>query len=352
MPTLAIAGGTSPSLGRAITTATFASSHTSSWNIILLSRSARIPLWLRAVDQDEKRTDIRVVDYHDLESLTLALKDVHTVISVTCAVDGTQAQIQINLLKAAVNAGCKRFAPSQWSFGPIAYEKIGVLKMGFDGVWEECMKQKDKIECARFNNGAFMNYLGHGIHPIESKLDEETQLQKLKEGKGYMDNEDAACQGLSREGGLDDDSGAYPIGFKNGTAEFPAKDDGQWSRITMTTLRDVGAFVAASLNLPKWEENMNMVGDTIRLDELLSIAESVTGKKFQVKVVKREELERRLASLSLPNDFVEWMWTDIKLAYCRDEDGEVVLDPVVNRLCPEVKPMKIREYVELYWKGD
>lgn len=352
MPTLAIAGGTSPTLGRAITTALLSSPNTSSWNAVILSRSARIPLWLRAIDEEGKRTEIRVVDYHDRESLTSALKDVHTVISVTSAIDGTQAQIQINLLNAAIDAGCKRFAPSQWSFGPVAYEKIGVLKMGVEGMWEECMKQKDKIECARFNNGAFMNYLGHGIYPVDSKLDSETQIQKLKAGNGYMDNEDEACQGLSREGGLDDGSGAYPISLKNGIAEFPLKEDGRFPRTSMTTLRDVGSFVVASLNLPKWEENMTMVGDTVGMDELLSIAEEVTGKKFQVKFVKREELEAKKTTLSLPNDFIEWMWTDIKLAYCRDEEGEVVLEPVVNRLCPEVRPMTVREYLERYWKGE
>lgn len=351
MLTLAIAGGTSPSLGRAITTSLLSSPNTSFWNVVILSRSAQIPLWLRAIDEEGKRTEIRVVDYHDLESLTSALKDIHTVISVTSAIDGTQAQIQINLLNAAVDAGCKRFAPGQWSFGPLAYERIGALKMGFEGVWEECMKHKGKIECARFNNGGFMNYLGHGIYPVDSNLDEETQLQKLREGKGYMDNEDEACQGLSRAGGLDDGSGAYPINLKSGIAEFPVKDDGTWPRTSMTTLRDVGSFVVASLNLPKWEENMTMVGDTIAMDELLSIVEEITGKKFQVKLVKREELEKKMKTLSLPNDFMDWMWTDLKLAYCRDEDGEVVLDPVVNRLCPEVKQITVRGFIERYWRG-
>ncbi|KAK2757028.1 hypothetical protein FQN54_004997 [Arachnomyces sp. PD_36] len=353
MPTLAIAGGTSPSLGRAITTALLSSSKTSDWNAVILSRSARIPLWLQAVDPDGKRAEIRVVDYLNQESLASALKDVHTVLSVTSAIDGTQAQIQINLVNAAVTAGCKRFAPSQWSFGPVAYQKIGALKMGFEGVWEECMKHKDKIECARFNNGAFMNYLGHGIYPVDSKLDEEAQLQKLKDGKGYMDNEDQACQGLSREGGLEDDSsGAYPINFTTGIAEFPVNDDGKWPRICMTSLKDVGSFVVASLTLPKWEENMTMVGDMLPMNELLSIAEDVTGKKFQVKFVKKEELEAKMGKLVLPNDFLDWMWTDIKLAYSRDEEGEVVLDPVVNRLCPEVRPVTVREYIERHWKRE
>jgi hypothetical protein len=39
-------------------------------------------------------------------ALTAALNGVHTVVSVTSAVDGSQAKIQINLLEAAVKAGC------------------------------------------------------------------------------------------------------------------------------------------------------------------------------------------------------------------------------------------------------
>jgi hypothetical protein len=48
------------------------------------------------------------------------------------------------------------------------------------------MKFENKIECARFNNGSFMNYLGHGIFPDpEAQVDEEKQLTKLQEGGCY-----------------------------------------------------------------------------------------------------------------------------------------------------------------------
>ncbi|KAF2193936.1 NmrA-like family protein [Zopfia rhizophila CBS 207.26] len=351
MPTLALAGGTSPSLGRAIIT-TLLSQRPVIWKIVILSRSSHIPFWLRAVDQAGTHSQICAVDYHSMESLASALKGVHTVVSVTSAIDGTQAQIQINLLNAAVKAGCERFAPSQWGFGLRGWENVETTKWAFDGVWEECMKHKDKIECARFNVGSFMNYLGHGIYPVESfsEIDVETQMRQLRTGRGYMVGEDQACQGLSRQGDLRDGSGAFLIGLKNGIAELPVKDDGQWPRITMTMMKDVGYFVAASLDLPKWRQNMSMVGDTLTMGELLAHAEAVTGKRFQVETIKREDLEKRLENIA-PDDFMGRMWVEFKLAYTRDLDDEVVLDPVMNRLCPKVKPTTVREYMEMFWTG-
>lgn len=122
MPELAIAGGTSASLGRAIVTAILPALQLSSWKIVLLSRSSKIPLWLRAVDPDSRRCSIKVVDYTSIESIVPALHQVDTLISVVSAVDGTQAQIQINLVNAAVRAGCRRFAPSQWGMGLKSYQ--------------------------------------------------------------------------------------------------------------------------------------------------------------------------------------------------------------------------------------
>lgn len=150
-----------------------------------------------------------------------------------------------------------------------------------------------------------MNYLGHGIYPFpsESESDEATALVQLKKGGGYILGEDEACQGLQRQGPLTDQSGAFLIELKNGIAELPIKDDGQWPRITMTSMRDVGRFVAASLNVPKWEENMSMAGDTLTMGELLAHAEAVTGKKFKVVILKREDLEKRLAGLA-QDDFI------------------------------------------------
>ncbi|CAG8908677.1 unnamed protein product [Penicillium egyptiacum] len=350
MPTLALPGGTSPSLGRAIVAAVIAKKPASPWNVVILSRSSRIPTWLQAIDPQSTHTTIRTVDYLSVESLAAALHDVHAVISVTSAIDGTQAEIQINLLHAALRAGCKRFAPSQWGFGPKGWENVPTLRWGSQGIWNECTKHKCEIECANFNHGSFMNYLGHGIYPSppKSESDEATTLIQLRKGEGYMPGVDEACQGLQRQGPLADRPGAFLIGLKNGIAELPIKDDGQWPRITMTSLRDVGRWVTASLDLPEWEESMSMAGDTLTMGELLAHAEAITKKKFKVIVVKQEDIEKRLAGLA-QDDFMGQMWAEFNLAYIRDIEDEVVLRPVLNDMCPEVKPMGVREYMEKFW---
>lgn len=225
-------------------------------------------------------------------------------------------------------------------------------KWTFGGVWEECVAQKDKIECAKFNHGSFMNYIGHGIYPVPSHVDEASLLEKMKGGGGYMAGEDDACQGLLRQGDLKDGSGAFLIGLKNGIAELPQKDDGSWPRITMTSMKDVGRFVVASLNLPsgKWEENMTMAGDTLTMGELLAHAEAITGRKFEASVVKQADLEKKMRETTQDN-FMAQMWAEFKLAYIRDMEDEVVLKPVVNQLCPAVKPMGLREYMETFYRS-
>ncbi|KAL1641211.1 hypothetical protein SLS61_010178 [Didymella pomorum] len=296
------------------------------------------------------RVKIHAVEYLSLESVTAALENVHTVVSVTSAVDGTQAQVQINLLNAAVRAGCKRFAPSQWGFGPLGWTNVTILKMANTGVWEECLKHKEVIESAKFNQGSFMNYIGHGIYSNPTNFEKNVTVEQMRAGGGYAPGEDEACQGLLRQGDLSDNSGGFLIGLKNAIAELPVKGDGSWPRISMTSMKDVGQFVAESLELPKWEENMSMAGDTITMGELLGHAEEVTGKKFHVDVLEQARLEKKLSELA-KNDVMGQLWTEFKLAYIRDRDDEVVLEPVVNRLCPWVKPMGVRQYMETFWTG-
>ncbi|CAH0043779.1 unnamed protein product [Clonostachys solani] len=350
MPTLALAGGTSPSLGRAIVTAVFA--HTS-WNVLILSRSTRPPIWLRAIDQHAKRHKIAAVDYGSVDSLATTLKGqaVHTLVSVTSAVDGTQAQTQINLLRAAVSAGCKRFAPSQWGFGPKGWAEVGSLRWADQGVREECANHRDQIEIACFNQGSFMNYIGHGIFATPELEDVgDVAWAKYRSGAGYKPGEDEACEGLHRQGPLMDQSGAFLVGLKNGIAELPVKDDGQWPRITFTSMRDVGRFIAAALDLPRWKQEMGMAGDTLTMGELLASAEAVTGKKFKVTLIKRQDLLERLAN-TRDADFMQRLWIEFNLAYIRDRDDEVVVRPTLNELCPAVKPITVRDYMEKHWQG-
>lgn len=93
---------------------------------------------------------------------------------------------------------------------------------------------------------------------------------------------------------------------------------------------------------------MSIAGDTITMGELLGIAEEVTGKRFEVQKLTSGDLEKQLSELK-PDQFMEALWLEFKLMYCRDVEGEGILTPIVNRLCPEVKPLSVKEYVERCW---
>jgi hypothetical protein len=295
---------------------------------------------------------MEVVDYRDVSSIKAVLASSHTLISVTSVTDGSQVQVETNLLKAAVQAGCVRFAPSQWGFGPKGWENMHHFRSIGQPIWEECVRYKGEIECAKFNMGAFMNYIGLGAvtNPSASDLTELESIQRLQEGGGYIAGEDEVVQGLQRQGDLEDGSGAFLLGMRNAIATLPCRDDGQLPRVTFTTVKDVGRFVAASLDLVKWEENMTMVGETVNLGDLLRHAEEITGFDFKVEIRSREADEERLRQLP-PNDVLGQLFTQFRLAFGRDAQDEGILEPVVNRLCPDIKPMGIREYMEGCWRA-
>lgn len=117
----------------------------------------------------------------------------------------------------------------------------------------------------------------------------------------------------------------------------------------MTSMIDVGHLSVASLDFPRWEEEMNIAGDTVTMEELPEYAEVVTGRKFEVDVLKRADIETRKAVLA-PDDFMGQVFAELKLAYVRDEDDSVVLKPVVNHLCPDVRTTSVREYIEECWR--
>jgi uncharacterized protein YbjT (DUF2867 family) len=56
----------------------------------------------------------RAVDYDNKSELVEALRGIHTVLSFTQLLADPQNTAQKNLIDAAIVAGVKRFAPSQW----------------------------------------------------------------------------------------------------------------------------------------------------------------------------------------------------------------------------------------------
>lgn len=72
-------------------------------------------------------------------------------------------------------------------------------------------------------------------------------------------------------------SGKLFIDARAGTANIPG--DGT-AKITFTSAQDTGKFVAASLDLDRWEEVSGIVGQTTTWNEVVDVADAITGKRF------------------------------------------------------------------------
>ncbi|RHZ60623.1 hypothetical protein CDV55_105778 [Aspergillus turcosus] len=312
MPKVAIAGGSSPTLGASILAAL--STTPTNWTPIILSRQTTNP------KPSPPGIETRYVDYTSHASLVTALKDIDTVLSVVLIPGPESITYQLNLLHAAIDAGCRRFAPSEFALCEQAQAQVDLLKPK-NVVWEAVKGKVEEglIDAARFPCGMFMNYLGIGIGG-----------EREKEARaGFA--EGAFLVHLDAEP-------AYVV--------VPVREDGSAPRLTLTDIRDVGRFVAAALEMEEWGgRELGMAGDTVGFDELVRLCERYTGKKVEVRWVRMQQLEDRLKEIS-DEDVLKRM--DCQIAMVCARDGSVV-PGVLNEVC-KVQPVKVEEFLHKHWR--
>ncbi|KAG9662080.1 hypothetical protein KCU63_g14965, partial [Aureobasidium melanogenum] len=105
MVKIAIAGGSSNVASEIIDVLVATGKH----EMLLLSRQEA------STSSAIKGTTWVQVDYQNQTQLTHALKGVHTLLSFVAEQEDPNSPIQKNLIKAAIEAGVKRFAPSEWA---------------------------------------------------------------------------------------------------------------------------------------------------------------------------------------------------------------------------------------------
>ncbi|EFQ99949.1 isoflavone reductase [Nannizzia gypsea CBS 118893] len=331
MVKVAIAGGSSPTLGHSVVSALLATGgrHTP----MILSRkkengssASSTAAWPVPGSSSTAEVETRYVNYESEDSLVAALRDIDTVVSVLLIHDtDTFVKTQIRLLHAAETAGCRRFAPSEFS-GPykshfsIDFERAVKLP-----VWEAVLKSN--IDAAIFSNGMFMNYLGIG--------------SPEKDG-----NRVEALAGFAER--------PFLFNLVDRWVEVPVveRDNGSLPPppvITMTNIRDIGRFIAAAIDLeePWGKRELGMAGSTLQFDEVVSLIEKYTGHTIEVRPFTKKQVEERLAN---PAEgvvgIIEQLECQLKRVCC---DGGIPVEPTLNRLCPGVKPMTVEEYLKKYW---
>jgi hypothetical protein len=329
---VAVAGGTSPTLGTAIVNALAESTTCTPVILSRLNQGGQQPQ--TKTSSSGIPISIRYVEYNNTTSLVNALRDVHTVISVIKIPGPDWATYQINLLNAATQAGVKRFAPSEFEQGALADGKVDII--GFKlPVWESC--KESGLEVARFECGGFMNAML--VSALKNPRWDDRTRERIN----------TALHGLNDEDIL------WNLEYER--AEDIVKDDGTSPRITLTKIGDVGRFVAAACELPdgSWKSSMSMVGETLTVAEVSKTIEDITGVQLKRSTIDANGLRRRVDSIqgvgTNPVDIVKKLWTQLELVIIEDTEGAGWLAPVVNELCPRVKPSTVREYLLKVFNG-
>jgi len=238
MKKIVVAGGTG-SVGRNIVDAILA---TSKYSVIVFSRQ-------ESADLVAKGVTVISVNYNDHNQLVKALENVHTVISCISDLNEACRDAQLALLKASLEAGVKRFAPSEWA-GSSEKNTVIEIYTKFKKPVVEAVKNSG-IEYTLFLNGLFMDYFAT---PQQSN----PYLQPM----------------------------VFGVDINKCTAWFAGTGD---EPINVTLLEDVAKFVAASLDLDKWESYSGVIGSRTSWNEIIRLGEKI---REQNSMLNDKQLKR------------------------------------------------------------
>ncbi|KAM6525801.1 hypothetical protein FALCPG4_011336 [Fusarium falciforme] len=309
--TIAVAGGTR-GIGRAITEAINLKKN---YDVKVFSRSPNPAL------EAENGIPVIAIDYTDVDSMTKVLEDnkIDTVISTLfVTLDGKP---QVNLVHAAeASKYTRRFIPSIWGI-PYSREQVGERQMMIGQSKLDAVEalEKSTLEYTLFYVGYFLDFWGYPR--VQSY-----QRQNL-----------------------------IVVDIEYNRAAIPG--DGN-TPVTFTHTFDVAEFVAASLDLPSWEKESYVIGESITWNEFLRLAEEVKGEKFEVT---RDSLDLLLSGQitelpshpslysQMPKDQIQALFATFGVWF---EKGLFELKPTnktLNEVFPKIHARTVKEVLEAGW---
>ncbi|KAI2615531.1 NAD(P)-binding protein [Hypoxylon sp. NC1633] len=234
---------------------------------------------------------------------------------------------QKRLIDAAVEAGVKRFAPSEWACGVKLESSLDAIpwyagKIEVGHYLENLNKERKVIEYTRFQLGSFMNYLGHPhkttnhVATIPFGFDFEHQYATVVEGS------------------LD-------------------------SVFTFTTVQDIAGVVARAVEYEgEWPAIGGIRGSRITVGEMLQLGESI-GKPFTINWLNKSDLEaekrttEHMQGFDLHNSspeqlgaFLQWATRGILLAVTR---GVYDVTDEWNKILPDYEFTQVEDFVKKLW---
>ncbi|KAI1093639.1 NAD(P)-binding protein [Rostrohypoxylon terebratum] len=268
---------------------------------------------------------------YDKKELVNTLKGVETVLCFFPVHLDQGNEIQKRIIDASIEAGVKRFAPSEWATGVKLENSLDAIpwyagKVEVARYLEEVNRDKKVIEYTRFQVGFFMNYLSHPqksanhVSTIPFLFDFENQRATAIEG---------------------------------------AYDDA----IAWTTVQDIAGVAARAVEYEgEWPAVGGLVGTRVTIGDMLKLGESI-GRPFTVKWHKLEDLEAKTKTEPPPIDssfdlhtaapevieeFMEYATRSILQGVHR---GAYDVSDEWNKLLPDYKFTQVEDFVKKYWGG-
>ncbi|KAH6975167.1 hypothetical protein BKA56DRAFT_490115 [Ilyonectria sp. MPI-CAGE-AT-0026] len=262
------------------------------------------------------------VDYQSQDSLVNVLEGADTVL---CFFSGTtMADTQKNIIDAAIKAGVRRFAPSEWgtskSNGGVAFY---AFKDEVRAHLEKVNAEKKVLEYTLFQTGLFTDYFGHPYGTT----------RHLKPIQMYVD-------------------------FNNRRAI--AVGDGD-SPVTLTTVNDIASVVTEAIDYPgEWPVTGGISGTQTTVGGLIRLGEKLRGD-FTVDKLALEDLEAGELKSSwyplidhhgVPEDLRDQMSKGATIEFVRaGAMGTWSVSDEWNRLLPDYRFTSAEEYLTNVWEG-
>lgn len=244
-------------------------------------------------------------DLFDQTSLNKACQNIEVVVSAVNGDADVMVEGQTNLIKAAVNAGVRRFIPSDYS---VDYRKLNWgdnYQLNFKKAILNTLEANKRLSYTLVLNGIFMETL---FSPFSLVFD----FQK----------------------------GRFKY-WGDGNTEF-----------NTTSLYDVAAYTAAAvLDEGLANQALEIAGDTLTMKQLKALYEANT-----IEILG----ERRLGSL---NDLQQWINNHREVAqspidYLAQQNHYVLvsgkgrLDQICNDRYPNIRPISVKDYIRSHYKTE
>ncbi|KAI0179008.1 NAD(P)-binding protein [Hypoxylon sp. FL1284] len=315
MVQVAIAGGSGQVAREIIDALLAAKKH----DITILSRKAAL------ASPTSPEIHWKTVDYDDETSLVDALRGIHTLLSFVQILSDPDQKAQKNLINAAIAAGVKRFAPSE-------YGSKGTIDMAWWSGKEKIreylqeVNKKDQIlEYTLFQPGLFMEYLAYPyktakhVDPLQSVFNFENRRAIVVDG-----HEDAI--------------------------------------MTWTTVADLAAVVARAVDYEgAWPTTGGIRGNRLTFSQLLEVGQKIRGCPFTVDEVKIEDLEAGILNTS-------WNLTAVHKAVSEDQASALLKQVSIgillssskgawdisddfNQIFPDHEFTSIDDFLTRVWEG-